>query len=253
MMKRPIAQLFLLGLIILPLVTPAVLSQGTHSLKWGVDPGEEFTYVLQRKIGDQVGFNYIGSIVPYILYLDEGQKMTVRITQLDPIPSEINSTMDEPKAYCDLIRENDSEVVISNFTGMDSFVIPISDWTFMKNLRNITEENGYTLIDTDTEWGYSASGLYPGSNDVHVYREIRYDKQNGTMIYHRWSFTQYSTPILEIILAKWEPGMPTILPLGTDLSLILLAGIAICLAIVCAFLTYRGFNKRTSIMKELGK
>ena len=249
-MKRQGAQLIILLLITMSMVPAAVRSQEGHSLTWGVEVGEEYTYALQRKLVDPRDLDYIGYLVPIVRYLDEGQKVIARFTSLDAIPVEINSSEYEPRSYCDLIRENDSATVI---TGSNGFAVPIDDWQLIANLRNITEDNGYTIINTTNEWGYYASGYYPGLNEVIVYQELRYEKTNGTLTYYHWSFTQYSMKILEIVLARWVAGMPTILPEGLDLSLYLIAGIAICLALVCGILTYRGFKRKTSLMKELGK
>jgi len=250
-MNRRKVQVIAFILLVLPMMPLTALGQGEHSLEWGVDVGEEFTYVLQRKVGDQVGFDYIAAIVPFIQFLDEGQKMFANITLLEDIPSEINSPFDEPRSYCNLIRENDSVVIVA---GSNGFAVPVSDWSFIANLRNITTEFGYTIIDTEDEWGYYASGLYPGSSDVNVYQELRYEKENGTLRYYRWAFTQYSSTLLEIILVQWYPGVPTVLPPGINLSVILLAAIGICLAAVCCFLTYRGFKqRRTTVMEKLGK
>jgi hypothetical protein len=234
-MKRQGAQLIILILVTMSMLPTAVLSQETHSLEWGVEIGEEYTYALQRKYGDQEFLDYIAYAVPFIRYLDEGQKMTANFTSLDEIPIEINSSANEPKSYCDLIRQNDSVTVL---TASNGFAVPIGDWQFIANLRNITEDNGYTIIDTTNEWGYYASGYYPGLNEVIVYQELRYEKTNGTLTYYQWSITQYSMNLLDIVLARWEPGMPTILPMGLDLSFYLIAGIAVCVALVCGFLTY---------------
>ena len=249
-MKRQGAQLIILLLITMSMVPAAVRSQEGHSLTWGVEVGEEYTYALQRKLVDPRDLEYIAYVVPVVRYLDEGQKIIANFTSLDEIPAEINSSEYEPKSYCNLIRENDSVTVI---TGSNGFAVPINDWDLIANLRNITETNGYTIIDTANEWGYYQSGLYPVGNEVVVYLELRYEKANGTLTYYHWSLTQYSMKILEIVLARWVPGMPTILVEGPDLSLYLIAGIAVCVALVCGFLTYRGFKNRTSLMKELGK
>ncbi len=246
-MDRRKIQILMLVFLFSPMLP---LKVSAHSLEWGIEVGEEFIYALQRKTGDQVAFEYISTVVPFIMHLDEGQKVSARFTQLDAIPTEINATSREPLAYCDLTRLNDSEVIV---VGSNGFAAPNGNWSLIQELRNITVENGFAITDTDELWGYYASGVYPGSSDVSVYQEVVYEKVNGTLTFYRWSFSRYGETLLDIVLGQWHPGDLTILPEPADLSGFLIMGIGICLAVVCGFLTFKGCRKRGTIMEELGK
>ncbi|MGY5853573.1 MAG: hypothetical protein RTU92_08425 [Candidatus Thorarchaeota archaeon] len=243
-------KLVALMLIMTTILPTLVQAQGTHSLEWGVEHGDEYTYVMQRKTIDESGEAYISTFIPFIALVEAGEKVVIDFTLLQVIPSEIVNPLDEPRSYSNLTREGGSVPIVWGLTG---FAVPIGDWSFLTQLRNFTDQPGVTVIDDSVNWGYIATGVLPGQNDIDVYNEIKYEKENGTLTYMRWRFTTAGSPLIDVIFVQWHPGVPTVIGPDLELGTILLAGIGVCIALVCSFLTFKGYRSRRSLMEELGK
>ena len=252
MKSRLLASILFLVIFITPMFSP-VLAQSNHTLEWGVDPGEEFTYVLQRSYySDSSGRNYMETQIPFIAEIESGQKVILEIDHLEPIETLINESAQLPFSYCNLIRSNDSAVIMPNLT---SLVIPIGDWDFFDEIGNITESTGLTLIDNDDEWGTVGVGIIQGSEgrDINVRIEMRYEKENGTLSYLRHRYSALGNDIIDVIFVHWYPGMPTIVGgeiQGTTLLIIAMSGV---MGLVVAFIVYRGIKSRKSVVQRLGE
>lgn len=230
-----------------------VLAQSNHTLEWGVDPGEEFTYVLQRAYYESstIRANIEGNL-PFVANLVPGQKVILEVDHLDAIEAMINESLQLPLSYCNLLRSNDSAVITTDLT---SFVIPIGDWEFLNEIDNITGTVGLTLIDTEEEWGTSLAGIIDGGGgvDITIRIEMRYEKENGTLNYLRHRYSAYGNDIVDVIFVQWHPGMLTIVGGGiqaTTLMIIILSG---GMGLLIAFIVYRGIKRKKSVIQRLGE
>ena len=244
---------FLLALILLlpvAFVKP-IEAEGEHSLEWAVEVDDEFTYALQRKFIDPSWTDYAEALVPFIAFLDEGQKAVVKVSNLDEISQQIMTPAEMPLASCNLERENDSEIIV-----LDSkmFIIPVGDWDFLTEIDNITMTPDLALVDTEDEWGtnfitdFSAGGTF-----VTVQQEIRYEKQNGTLNYLRLRYSAFGNDFVDVIFVHWYPGMPTILLPELQFTTILLIGIIASLVIVVSVIVYIKKKQRKSVIQLLGE
>jgi hypothetical protein len=239
---------FLLFVVTLAAVAPTSAQQ-THTLEWGVEVGEEFTYVLQRKLVDAAWEQTMNDLIPFLSYLDEGQKILASVEELHAIPTEIDPD-NLPTSNWTLVRENDS-VIIS--TGISGFAFPIGDWNVLGEAFNVTGIAGMTLIDTNEEWGTILSGPLEGSSDIEIYHEQRYEKENGTQVYLRWAIKRAGYRVVDIVFVQWHTGMPTVLAAELEITTILLAGIGVALAIIVGVLVYMRVKSQKSLMQKLGE
>lgn len=243
-------------LVSLMLVSPAattVFAQSNHSLEWGVDIGEEFTYVLQRAFyADTNSKAFIEAQLPFLAQMQAGQKVFLEVNYLDIIESVINESSQLPRSYCSLLRINDSAVIMSDLT---SLVIPIGDWDFFDEIENITGTQGQTLIDNADEWGFTASGLItnPGATDISVHIEMRYEKENGTLSYLRRRYSALGNDIIDVIFVHWYPGMPTIVGGGIQTTTLLMIAVGSIMSSIIAFIVYRGIKGKKSVAQRLGE
>ncbi len=60
---------FLLFVVTLAAIAPTSAQQ-THTLDWGVEVGEEFTYVLQRKLVEAAWEQDMNNLIPFLSHLD---------------------------------------------------------------------------------------------------------------------------------------------------------------------------------------
>ncbi len=189
--------------------TPAIASaQSNHSLEWGVEVGDEMIYFIQKKTMDESFGGMFGDYAPFLTEVDEGQKVIARVTHLDTIPDQINSTYDIPSSNCTLIRANDSTVIME---GMQMIVTLSGDWSLRTQLANFTDSDDMdmTLIDTEEEWGtvMSASFLI-GIFRVNFNWDMRYFKINGSMS-KMGIYVEFGTVMMDILFVKWTPGLET--------------------------------------------
>ena len=209
-----------------------IAAESNHSLHWGVEVGDEVVLVLQRKVMDPSFVQYLVGYAPFITNVSEGQRVIARVTSLSPIPSLINGSDQIPQSNCTLIRENDSVVVGEDFSMV---VIPSGDWDFMTSIGNYTAIEGMTVINSQDEWGTIMEGSVTWLIfTVTFHIEMRYEKSNGTLKLLRANVDLSGNDIIDIVFAKWQPGMPTVLPAELQgltvtvvtLVAVLLAGVA---------------------------
>lgn len=234
--------------VTLAAVAPISVQQ-TNTLEWGVEVGEEFTYVLQRKLVAAEWEQNMNNLIPFLSYLDEGQKIFASVDELGAIPTEVDPS-DLPTSRWTLVRENDSHTIS---TGISGFAFPIGDWDVLGEAFNVTGIAGMTLIDTNEEWGTILSGPLEGGSDFQVYHEQRYEKENGTQVYLRWTISYAGNRVVDVVFVQWHPGMPTILAAELEITTILLVGLGIAIAIIVGVLAYKKIKSRKTLMQKLGE
>jgi len=235
-MKTLAFAVILIALSCIP-VGSLALQQSNHSLSWGVQVGDDVVLVLQRKVVDPAYAPLFAGYAPFITNVSEGQRVIARVTYLSPIPSLINASEPMPHSNCTLIRENDSTVTGKDFSMV---VIPTGDWNFTTSIGNYTAFHGMTVIDNQDEWGTVMEGSFVYVIiTVTFHIEMRYDKVNGTLNLMRANVDFGGNDIIDVIFAKWHPGMATILPAELPLLTIEVAGIAIAACAGVAFVVWR--------------
>lgn len=248
-MKR-FSYLSLVLILILTFVRP-IRAEGENNLEWAVEVDQEFTFALQRKYIDPAWTGYAEALLPFIAYLNEGQKAIVNVVDLDEIPLQITGPGEMPLASCDLERENDSEVIL-----LDSkmFVIPVGDWDFLTEIDNITTTPDLVLIDTEQEWGTNfVSDFSAGGTFVTIHQEIRYEKENGTLNYLRLRYSAHGNDLVDVIFVHWYEGMPTILPPELQFTTILLIGIGASVFLIVSVIVYIKYKQRKPVAQLLGE
>lgn len=252
MKTRLLASILFLAIFITPMFAP-VLAQSNHTLVWGVDPGEEFTYVLQRAYyADSNNRVYIESRLPFLANIQPGQKVLLEVNHLDAIETLINESTQLPLSYCNLLRSNDSAVIMTDLT---SFVVPIGDWEFLNEVENITGTVGLTLIDNDDEWGTVGTGIIidPGAVDITVRVEMRFEKENGTLSYLRHTYTALGNDLIDVIFVQWYPGMPTIVGGGFQTTTLMIIALSGVIGVIVAIVVYKGVKGKKSVVQRLGE
>ena len=253
MKPKLLPSILLLAVLMTPIFVP-VLAQSNHTLEWGVNSGEEFTYVLQRAFyADSTSEEFIEVQLPLIAELQHGQIVVLEIDHLDSIEDMINETTQLPRSYCNLLRENDSAVIMTDLTGL---VIPIGDWEFLDEVGNITGTAGLMLVETEDEWGTIGTGVISGSdggNDINVRIEMRYEKENGTLSYLRHRYSTLGNDLIDVIFVHWYPGMPTIVGGGIQTTTLMIIAVSGLAGLIVAFVVYRGVKGRKSIAQQLGE
>jgi hypothetical protein len=157
--------------------------------------------------------------------ISEGQRVTANVTCLSPIPSYINASDQIPLSNCTLIRENDSAVVAKDLAMI---VVPAGDYDFLTQIGNYTGFEGTTIINDQEEWGTVMQGSFMILFfTITFHLEMRYLKANGTLSLMKANVNLSGNDIIDIIFARWKPGMATVLPGGLPLLTIEVAGIAI--------------------------
>ena len=241
-----------------------VSAQSNHSLEWGLEVGDEITYVLQRKLLDETFGSYLADFMPFISAVDEGQKITARVSHLDSIPTLINESRDMPGSNCTLIRQNDSEVIMED---MFLVAVPIGDWNLSSELggfgffgggdpsnstdgppTNFTAFDDIELVDTETSWGTVIDTSFVfGIFTITIYMEMLYEKVNGTLSNMRMRVNFAGNDIIDLVFTQWYPGIALILPPELQLLTIGLISIAVAITVLVAFFYRRRRMRRTSL------
>lgn len=240
-------------MLIISAMPVSVIGQSNNSLEWGVNVGEEFTYVLQKAyFADPSYLAAVEGDLPFISGLIVGEKATMRVTEIEAIPSLINESVQMPLAYCDLERANDS---VSIATGRTEFAVPTGDWNFLTEIGNITGLEGVTLIDTADEWGTVGTGSFQAGDGsvISIHIEMRYEKQNGTLNYLRHRYTTLGTDLIDIVLVNWHAGMPTVIGTEMQLTTILIIAIGGALGLIIAFIVVQSYRNRKPVVRKLGE
>ena len=252
MKPRLLISILFLAIFLTPMFVP-VHAQSNHTLEWGVNPGEEFTYVLQRAFyADSNNRVFMESQLPFLSEMQPGQKVLLEVDHLDPIAPLINESVQLPRSYSNLLRSNDSAVIMTDLT---SLVIPIGDWDFLDEVENSTGTVGLTLIDTEEEWGTVGRGLMidPGTADIEIRVEMRYEKENGTLSYLRHTYSTLGSDIIDIIFVHWYPGMPTIVGGNIEPATVLIIAVSGGMGLLIAVIVYRSIKRRKSVIQRLGE
>ncbi|MHA2139855.1 MAG: hypothetical protein ACXADC_02585 [Candidatus Thorarchaeota archaeon] len=255
------------ALCVLIVGAPPVSAQSNHSLEWGVEVGDEITYVLQRKLLDETFGSYLTVFMPFVSEVDEGQRITARVSHLDPIPSLINESLQMPGANCTLIRQNDSEIIMED---MFMVIVPIGDWNFSSELggfaffggndssempSNFTDfAGGIEQVDTETSWGTIIDtsfvfGIFP----ISIYMEMLYEKTNGTLTNLRMRVNFAGNDMIDLMFTQWYPGIALVLPPELQLLTIGLIsiGVVITLAVI-VFYRRRRMRRAVSAIPQDG-
>ncbi len=252
MKSRLLASVLFLAIVTSPMFIP-VLAQSNHTLEWGVDTDEEFTYVLQREYyGDSNSRVFIESRLPFLAYIEQGEKVLLEVEYLETIENLINESSQLPRSYCNLLRSNDSALFYSDLT---SLVIPIGDWNFLGEVENITGTAGLTLIDNEDEWGTIGTGIMidPGAVDITVRVEMRYEKENGTLSYLRHRYSALGNDIVDIIFVHWYPGMPTVVGGEIQGITVMIIAVSSIMGLIVALVVYRMIKGKKSVTQRLGE
>lgn len=239
--------------ILLTPTTGLVLAQSNHTLEWGVDVGEEFTYVLQREFYADISNEiFLAVQLPFLTGIEAGQKVQLQVDQLDTIENMINNSLQLPRSLCTMVRENDSTTILSE---IPSFVVPTGDWDFLDEIENLTGTEGLTLIDTDDEWGTIGTGtvLGTGGASINVRIEMRYEKENGTLNYLRHKYTTLGNDLIDVIFVHWYPGMPTIIGGGIQTTTLMIIAVSGVMGLIVAFIVYRGIKGKKLMIQRLGE
>ncbi|MBD3406260.1 MAG: hypothetical protein GF411_09140 [Candidatus Lokiarchaeota archaeon] len=241
----------ILTIIFVYSIVPISIAQSNNTMEWGIEEGESFTYALQRKfVADPDQLSFVESQIPFIRGFDEGQKATAFVEYLEEVPQEVIDTNDIPVAKITLRRENDSEVIIENWTAA---AVPINDWDILEELSGFADAEGVTIIDTEEEWGTISQGTYSAeSTNIGYYFEFRYEKENGTLNYMRIRYTSLGNDLVDVILVHWYEGMPTVVSGDIPLTTILGISLGLVIASIVGFLVYRSYKSKRSPIEELG-
>jgi hypothetical protein len=255
---RPIGTLLLIALLISMASASPVSAQSNHTLEWGVEVGDEITYVMQRKLLDETFGSYLTEFMPFISAVDEGQKITARVSHLDSIPSMINESSQMPGSNCTLIRQNDSEIVMED---MFMVIVPIGDWNLSSELggfsafggsnstegppTNFTNFEDIELVDTDTSWGTVIDTSFVFAIfTITIYMEMLYEKVNGTLTNMRMRVNFGGNDIIDLVFTQWYPGIALILPPELQLLTIGLISTGVAITILVVFFYRRRRMKR---------
>lgn len=235
--------------LLLCLSAPFAVATPNHSLQWGAEINEQFTYALQRKLGNTTLINWFNNSLSFVSAMDEGQKAIVTIRGLQQIPERINSTNDVPNSFCSLVRQNDSAQLVSNTT---LFVVPVGDWIFLTDMSGFLA-TGWTIINTESEWGATLSLNLEDGETIAYYQELRYEKQNGTLNYLRVRLSTFWTDLLDIVLVQWHAGMPTALAPELQMTTLLSILVGVAAAVMVAIVVFRNVRGKRSIVRRLGE
>ena len=223
-----------------------------QTLSWGVEEGAIYTYALQRKFIDTTDL-YWQECAPFLARLEEGDLVNMTVTDLEVIPSTINTADDVPASQCSLTRNGvsiglDEDVIL--------FVIPVDVWLLSIDYKRYSERllstvhSGWDTIyanESDATWIFTDE-YFHGQKPIYTgFRELQYDKETGVLRSLWFQETGHYGPnsesiIWDILLVYWTPGMPTILPFMPFPFIGLVAVIAVGTVVVLIpiLIKYRG-------------
>ena len=136
-----------------------------------------------------------------------------------------------------------------------AFAILIGDWDLQGEFLNFTlDDPERSIINTDTEWGLAEDSSFVYEDRVYDYHyEWKYLKSDGTLSYSRYRVTTLGTDLIDIIVAQWNEGDPTILPPEMQLSTILMVALGGVVGVIVAILIYRWVKTPKGLAAELGR
>jgi hypothetical protein len=241
-------RLFLISVIVIMIMGYDVAAQtANHSLEWGVEIGEEFTYVLQKKVVSDMFGQYMQNSTWFLTDIEEGQKVIARVDSLGEFADEINSSRFLPSGNCTLVRENDSEIIMEN---LSMILVPIGDWEFMREINNFSmgnpnrtqEQDDFEIeiVNTDDEWGTRFSGSFLFAIfAVTMNMTTIYEKTNGTLKELSFRINVSGDDMFHIVFVKWYPGMQTILPGELQLLTLFIFTSLGCVTVIILLFIYR--------------
>ncbi|MGY5853572.1 MAG: hypothetical protein RTU92_08420 [Candidatus Thorarchaeota archaeon] len=260
MRKSSLSSIILVALLVAQILVVPAHAQEDQEMSWGVEVGDDVKYVLQRKILDPTFGDQVGSMMPFITEVDEGQTVISRVDYLPPIPENGNEST-FLFANCTIIRANDSEVLMED---MGMTVIPIGRWNESFNfgspfgggppseVNETTDPGGgfdmnFEQVNTTEEWGMKMSAqfwiaIFP----ISFLMEMIYYKANGTLRKMLFTVTMSGNPMFDVLFVQWYPGIVPIVP--PPLSLIpylMAAAIGIPIVLIVVFLIRRRRRRRS--------
>ncbi len=257
-MKPSLLSILLIGLFIIPI--PPVVAQDDSELEWGVEVGDEITYVLQRKyLDDQFG-QMFSSFIPFITEIDEGQKVIARVDYLPPIDENFTTGF-FGGSNCTIIRENDSEVLMED---MPMLLVPLGIWNVEvepeeSNVTTTTDVPGgpnggmpgsFEIYNTTDEWGTVMNGeMWFTIILITFHLEILYYKANGTLSKMSIRMDMSGNPSIDVLFAQWRPNMATIIPMPLPIiPIIIYSSIGIVIVLIIYLIWRR--RRRRKIVTE---
>ncbi|MFW9910455.1 MAG: hypothetical protein ACFFEF_18005 [Candidatus Thorarchaeota archaeon] len=250
-MKRSQSSKVIIVVVLCLLITVPTTLAANHSLVWSVNIDDEFTYALQRKTIDPSGISFVPVWMLFALNCSEGQKFTALVTEIDEIPSDIPVEDPIPSLEMTLTRNNDSFVLM---TGTSVFGRPTGDWDFQTERLNLSQYEYISLIDDQSNWGVREEYSFTiGAATYSYFYELRYSKVTGTLDFSRFRISSFGSVLVDIVIAQWSEGMPTILPPDTDVTAIMLVAIVAAVFVIVAFLAYRWIKKPKGLAAQLGR
>ncbi len=244
-MTSKILVLMLIGMFTL---APTALA-ANHSLEWGVEVGEEFTYALQRKTYNPTGLLMVPYWLLFLLDLEAGDLFTATVMELEFIPENISNTENLPLSHVTLAKDSTTLEIDST-----AFVILVGDWNLQTERLNLTAHPDTTLIDTETEWGTSEESAFSTEGYSFNYRfEWRYEKTNGTLTFVQFTLSSFGSNLIDLVVAQWSEGTPTVIPDDLQLTTILIIVIGGTIGIIVAVLVYKWVKTPRGLAAELGR
>jgi hypothetical protein len=157
-------RIFVLGLFILSmaiLVPPVVANN--QGLEWGVDIGDRFYFHYFMEGDDYFMFPYIDE-----LYFAD-------VDGLDTVPDDIQLMGELPNCYYSTYYLNGS--IASESLFLLSLAMPIGNWTLLSEIISMGSPDDFTIIDTETEWGFEVEFTITYTIDY----TIKYYKTDGVL------------------------------------------------------------------------
>ena len=206
----------------------------TPPVEWGVEVGDELTYLLQRKTIDSSLASEADNYAPFISMLEAGQKMIARVDWLGPIPPTTNQSWSIPLSNCTMIRENDSQVMMHD---MNMIVIPLNVWHLNSSQFNMTSDDGSSLVNTTLQFGSVLDGqFWMGIILVGMHFEMIYSKSDGALDRMMMEVSAYWSKVVDVLITRWTPGTVTLYTSTetTDSSSSWLAPVGVTLGVITA-------------------
>ena len=249
-MKERLIVVLLITIFISTTLIPQPVRAQDNQLEWGVQVGDEVSYVLQRKTMESSTIGLLPEWMRFVDAVEEGQRFSLVVESYEEIPLNLASTDLHPLSYSTITRNNDSVLLYANNTG---FIIPAGDWDFQTERLELDANPQINLIDNDVEWGFIEEISFDyGEDYVNYYGELRLDKETGAISYARIR-ANAGTFVLDVIFAEWYDGIPTILPPDFDITGVLIIALAVTVGIIVAICVYKGYTNKKPLVQRLGE
>ncbi|MHA1882115.1 MAG: hypothetical protein ACTSUO_03630 [Candidatus Thorarchaeota archaeon] len=250
-MKERLIVVLLVTIFLSTTLISQPVSAQDDQLEWGVQVGDEFSYVLQRKtMNPQIAVPF-PEWLRFVQIIDEGHQFDLIVESLETIPDSPDASEPGPFSYSTLTRNNDSTLISINSTA---FILPTGNWDFHTTRLNLDQHPEILLIDNNDEWGTVESDIFSSENIlVNYHVEFRFDKETGALSYVRLKYDTSRTVLVDIIFAKWYEGIPTVIPPDFDVSGILIIAIAVSVGVIVAICVYKSYSGKKPLVQRLGE